>query len=244
MTHPVRRILISAESVADAPRALRLLPVLAGEEAAIFGGLLVLDQVLAEQRSDTGRRVVTPSGQLVATPDAATLQRIVECETRAFRKMLAEIATATGAEWSADVKTGTLGVNLAAVANAWDIVVVGHRLLHRRRGRVVILGGGPETGGDVQAVAARMASELETEVERIELPTDEGRRRDWFAARLDRLNASAVILDAGSTPLDGFGQLASLLSVARCPIVILRSAELQPQLEHNLQITPPPERDR
>ena len=39
--------------------------------------------------------------------------RIVECETRAFRTMLADVAGSTGAEWSAEVKTGTLGPNLA-----------------------------------------------------------------------------------------------------------------------------------
>lgn len=237
------RILIGAESVADAPRALRLLPVLAQGGAATFGGLLVVDQVLAHHQAGSGRRVVTASGQLVAAPDAQGLQQIVEGEIRAFRKMLSDIAEASGAEWSAEVRTGTLGPNLAAVANAWDIVVVGHRMLHQRQGRVVILGDVPQPDSDVLSIASRMAAELQTDVERIGLPADEERSPDWFADKLDRLNASAVILDAEATPLEGFRQLTRLLTVARCPIVILRSAQLQPQLEHSLHITPPPEQD-
>lgn len=239
---PALRILISAESVADAPRALQLLPVLAGDSAAMFGGLLVVDQVLANPQAFAERRIVTPSGQLVATPDAQRLQRIVECETRAFRKMLAEIADAAGAEWSAEVRSGTLGASLAAVANAWDIVVVGHRLLHQRQGKVVVLGNTAQIDSDVVAVASRMATKLDTDLVRILLPAGQDLRPDWFADKLDRLNASAVVLDAISTPLDGFRQLAPLLMVARCPIVILRSAHVQPQLEHSVQITPPPKR--
>ena len=124
----------------------------------------------------------------------------------------------------------------------WDIVVVGHRMLHQRQGRVVILGDA-QTDSDVLTVASRMATELKTDVERIGLPADDDRSSDWFAAKLDRLSASAVILDAEATPLDGFRQLTRLLTVARCPIVILRSAQLQPRLEHSLHITPPPEQN-
>lgn len=234
------RILIGAESVADAPRALQLLPVLSEGTSAFFGGLLVVNQAAHEQ-GGSSQRVVTASGKVVKAPDAQALQRIVESETRAFRKMLAETAKTTGADWSAEVKIGTLAPNLAAVANAWDIVVVGHRMLHQRQGRVVILGDALQTDSEVIAVAARMATELKTDLERLERPSGGDQQSDWFSEKLDRLSVAAVVLDASTAPFSGFGQLARLLTVARCPIVVLRSTQLQPRLEHNLLITPPPE---
>ena len=52
-------------------------------------------------------------------------------------------------------------------------------------------------------------------------------RPDWLAVRLNRLNASAILLDAATVPFESFGDLTALLTAAGCPIVILRGEELQ-----------------
>ena len=205
--------------------------------------MLVVDQVLENRQGDAARRIVTASGQFVAAPDAQSLKHIVDCETRAFRKMLAEIAETTGADWSAEVRTGSLGAHLASVADAWDILVVGHRTLHSRQGHVVVIGDASRDGSGVLSVAARLASELQTEVERVGLPPGDVRRTDWFPERLDRLNASVVLLDAAAIALEGYQGLTTLLTVARCPIVIFRSAESQPKLEQNSRSAPLPDQN-
>lgn len=235
---PALRILIGVESAADAPRALRLLPILARGMPALFGGLLIMNQVAAKSKPFSSR-VVTTQGQIVAAPDADRMKEIVEAEARAFRQMMADAARSFGAEWTAEVKIGTLGSDLASVANAWDIVVVGHRALHRRRGSVVVFESGADDD-DLHALASRMASELGTDVEVLRPRAREASEPTALAKRLDRLSTAAVVLDAANASFDSLQQVTELLSVARCPIVILGSAALQPKLEHSLMITPSP----
>ena len=97
------RILIGAESAADAASALRLATFIAGRNPAVIGGLLMLSGEEWITRFDK-QRIVAVSGQLLLPPDVFGQQTLAESETRAFRQILARSAKSVGARWSADVR--------------------------------------------------------------------------------------------------------------------------------------------
>ncbi len=227
------RILISAESAADAGGAMRLATLIAGRNPAVLGGLLVL-QDHQGARQFASQRIVAVSGQLLLAPDAEQQKRLVVSEAKAFQRMLARSATSVGAIWSADVRRGSLESQIAAEADAWDITIIGHRPLHRRRGAVVALSFAPEVETSVSRVAEHVAEQFDTVVEKSKIPglDDIG----GFLEYINRINALAVVLDAEVARPGGFHRIAELLAVARCPVILLRSRSVLPRLQHLVHI--------
>lgn len=232
------RILIGAESAADAAGALRFAKIIAGREPAVFGGLLTLrdDGWLLQS---TVQRIVAVSGELLICPDAAGLKTVADSEVRGFRRMMAQMAAGAGLSWTFDVKQGALEHHLATEADVWDITIVGHRALHRRQGSVVVLSSADNGDTLAHRLAEKVADKLNTVVESLAL-TPEYEDKDALFDRINHMNASAVVLDAATANLGGFERIAELLTVARCPVIILKSASVRSRLQHLVQIPPAP----
>ena len=230
MTEPADlalRILVGAESAADAAGAIRLAKIIKGQGAAVFGGLLALQDSDRYVQSKA-QRIVAVSGQLIVSPDAERMQILADSELRAFRHLLSRMAASVGALWSAEAKRGALAEHLAEEARGWDITIIGHRLLNRRRGSVVVLSSAGKKPRAVRRMAEQVAAGLGTVVDELRPDVADRGALEGLYDQINRLNAAAVVLDEEIAAIAGLERIAELLTLARCPVVILRnSAVLQ-----------------
>ncbi len=238
-THPkIGRMLVGAESYADAEAALRLVTILATGRSVDLGGLLVLDAALEGAPRWPGQRIVTETGMMLLAPSQDQMRSLIESEARAFRGRLNEIAHACALGCSFEAKTGDLMRSIAQAVDAWDVLLLGHRTLHRRVGPVVYLDASPDYASDARSVAALLADALKTSAIALDARTGAADPKNRVFSRIDRLNASAVVIDAGKKPVLTLQELSLLLERARCPVVVLRVSKLETrpkQSEH-----PPP----
>ncbi|MDU8913898.1 hypothetical protein [Aestuariicoccus sp. MJ-SS9] len=242
---PPRRLLIGAGSFADAQAALRLADRLAETLAGDLGGLLVEETVLSGIVDLPGQRVVTSGGALLVAPSRRQVRTLFESDARAFRERLSGLARARMRKWSFERCHGDLIGGVCGAAKGWDILLLGHREIHRRRGRVVLIappGAGRSAAPDL---AQDLAGMLHTDLVALSLGPEAG--QEHFAtepemlARIGRISAAAVVLDLSAGPLRTHDQLRQLLSAARCPLVVLGAAQGEASIAHSTQIPPAPE---
>lgn len=221
------RILVSAESAADADGALQLATLIAARIPAVLRGVLMLQDEKRVAQFPC-RRIVTLSGQLLVSPDAAQEERLAQSEATLFQGMLARSAKSVDASWSAEVGHGPLEAQIGGEADAWDITIVGHRPMHRRRGRVLVLSSAQSKEQPLVLLARHLAERLETVVEDL---TPSALSLEDLARVLDRINranALAVVMDA---EIARVSRITEFLMMARCPVVILNSNSARMRLQ-------------
>lgn len=207
--------------------------LITGRAPAVFGGLLALRDA-GDVVQFASQRIVALSGQLLLSPDDAQRRRLAASEANAFRQMLSRHASSVGAIWSADVKQGALEAQIATKADAWDITIIGHRRLHRRRGAVILLSSAADAETHAAQVAQHIADKLDTFLESIAEPLED---TNTILDRINRTNALALVLDADTAGI-GVARMLELLSVARCPVIVLKSRNILPRLQHLVHIPP------
>ncbi len=234
-----RRILVGAASFADAESALNLVRLVAGGMSSDLIGLMAedLSQIMDEVLPAGG--LVTMSGQLVAPPNREELAKLIQSERRAFRVSLARVAGALSAGWSFETRTGTLEKALSTWQESWDILLLGHRKLHRRRGPVVLIAEGGSKDEAAASVAHSLAAAMGVDVLALEFgaagkggvsangedehtPTTTGfADRTALLAHVGRMNITAVVLTLATGPFRSIPDLRQVLELARCPLVVL-----------------------
>ncbi len=246
-----RRILIGAGSFADARAALRLVDRLAEGLVTEVGGMLVEETVVAELADLPRQRVITSSGTFVVAPSRRQIRTVIESDARAFRKMLS--AMSQPQKWTFERRHGELISGLCEAAKGWDLLLLGHREIHRLTGRVVLIVPSVKASQTVEDLAEELASRLGTCTVRLSLvpapaetpeisPQSECYdSEDALLQRIARIHASAVVLDLSAGPLRTNDQLRHLFAAARCPIVVVGAGQGDPSIEHSTQIPPAPE---
>lgn len=262
-----RRLLIGAGSFADAQAALRLAERLAETLSGDLGGLLVEETVVTEIVDRPGQRVVTSSGTVVVAPSPRQVRTLMESDARAFRDSLSGLARARTRKWSFERRQGDLIGGLRESARGWDVLLLGHRPMHQRAGRVVLISPPGGAARDAADLAHDLARALRTDLVALSFgpetaetsatpatpktpaapAADEPRgEHEHFAsepallARLGRLNATAVVLDLAAGPLRSYDQLRRLLDAARCPVLVFGAAGGEMSIGHTTQIPPAP----
>jgi len=245
-----KRLLIGAGSFADAQAALRLTEQLAETFAGDFGGLLVEETVVTEVVDLPGQRVVTLSGTLLVAPSSRQVRSLIESDAKAFRETLSGLARAKTRKWSFERRQGDLISGLCEMATDWDLVLLGHRKIHRRTGRVVLIAPPGAGSQDAMNLAENLAKALRTDLRIFSLgaehlePDDrrgDGERfssKDAMLARLNRTNASVVVLDLSAGPFRTQDHLRYVLAAARCPVLVLGAANRESSMPHKAQISP------
>ncbi len=222
------RILVSAESAADAGGALQLATLIAARIPAVLRGVLMLQDEKRVAQFPC-RRIVTVSGQLLVSPDAAQGERLAQSEATLFQGMLARSAKSVDASWSAEVRHGPLEAQIGGEADAWDITIVGHRPMHRRRGRVLVLSSAQSMEQPLVLLARHLAERLETVVEDLTSSALSLEDLSTVLDRINRANALAVVMDAETARVS---RITEFLMMARCPVVILNSNSARMRLQH------------
>lgn len=245
-----RRILIGAGSFADARAALRLVERLAENLATELGGVFVEDTTLTELASLPGQRIITSGGTVVVTPSRRQIRTVVESDARAFRKMLSRMARQQ--KWSFEHRHGELISGLCEAAKGWDLLLLGHRETYGFSGHVVLLEPLDGASEATEKLAEDLASRLDADMIRMSLATTPTKipsdiseteyftSEDALLARIERIHASAIVLDLSAGPLRTYGQLRRLLASGRCPIVVLDAGKGKPSPERSAQLPPKP----
>jgi hypothetical protein len=231
--HKPRRILIAAECFADAEAALRLFDQGLAASSTELGGLLADNDLWENFTRYPKQSVVTLEGVMMEPPSGQKLHALRAGDARAFQKKLAAVAHAKSVKWSFERRSGELIQCVRQVANAWDILLLGYRTLHKRPGKVVLIGTGAQTEDRAQQVADDLAHVLHTSVLVLSLSMPAAKSdpqgmlritvdtEQQMLTQLSRINAASVVVDMSFGPLRTLDQLRQTLDAARCPVVVL-----------------------
>lgn len=223
-----RRILVGAVSFADARPALELMNQLAARTRFVVGGLLVEEPIFGDLPRLARQRVVSPGGTLLATPTVEQARRMMESDARDFARALAALSH-DGEPLQR--RQGELALAMWEAAAGWDALVLGHRMLHGLRGRVVLIAPPTGAGSAAPAQAEALASALHTSVavlalgdEPADLPAEHFTSQEALLHRVARMHCAAIVLDRTAGPITTVDQLRALTAAARCPVVVLGEA--------------------
>jgi len=232
-----RRILIGASCFADALSALRLVDAAEDLPPTDIRGLLFAEVPPEESAGSSGRRVVTPSGALVAAPSGRRAQALIAADAKAFQHQIACMAQSCAASWSFEMRAGELVEGVWGAEEAHDLLLVGCRPGHLRKGKVVLLTASGETSVEAKALAEALGRRLTAEVVLLALGPAEapggGHQGEdsplrALHSRLNRINAEAVVMDLAAAGFRSPELLRAVLAAARCPLLALTPAEKAP----------------
>ncbi|MDQ2089750.1 hypothetical protein [Marimonas arenosa] len=225
------RVLIGAGCFADARSALRLVDRLAGSWLTELGGLLLEDEGFPEIAYSPKQRLVTAAGTFAEIPSRQEFGRLLERDAAAFRDMLSTVARSR--KWTFERRRGDLIGSLRAAASGWDMLLLGHSVLRRTTGQVVVILP-PQNASWRSAELARdlaqvlgtglhgLSLELETPASgAAAMQVDRFGDEDALLARLSRIPAAVLVVDLSAGPFRSDDQLRKLHVAARCPIVVL-----------------------
>lgn len=228
------RILIGAESFADAESAMALARILADQVTADLEGLFVTDAALASLMTLPERRVISAGGRLLQAPSLDQFRAALAGDIRAFRKELAEIAGHGSGSWHFETQSGDFMDVIEKAASQCDILVLGHRTFHRHLGDVLVIDQTAEPEPTTQTLAETLARALRTNMRHVAVSSkQEGTKTstsdqaglfaspDALLSHINRLNAAAIVLNLKVGARRGLRDLTELLRVARCPVVVL-----------------------
>ncbi|AXI49138.1 hypothetical protein C1J03_23790 (plasmid) [Sulfitobacter sp. SK012] len=250
---PGLRILVGAGCFIDAAAALRIVARLPGGFLAGLGGVLVEESDMLATCQIPRQLVVSASGATAMAPSLSQVRALLKSDARAFQKSLARTADPTGAGWVFAQDKGELVGTALRAAAGWDVLVIGYRQVHQIPGKIVILESASSPRDAVTAVSDRVAKNLSAD--RVVFSVDhEGdkitavqpsdtfqfKSLDQALKALTRTNAQAVLVDLENGPVHKLADLARLLEVARCPLVVFGTSGLNTLLEHSTQIPPRP----
>lgn len=248
------RILIGAGCFADAQSALRLVDQISERTLVGLGGILV-DELLAEELIGIpSAKCVTSGGTLSAVPTARQMRSLLESDAKAFCQTLSAMADANAAKWTFERRRGDMIRVLFEAASGWDMLLLGHRNLHKHGGDVVLIETRKRTSQAAEALAELLSRKQRRNLFRLVLsdpeeaqlmPRDTGHYKSAEVTSIDalieyagRLSASVIVFDLASGPLLTSSQFRSLLNAARCPILILGASQFRPAISHSSQIPP------
>ncbi len=231
-----KRILVGAGSFADARAALAILDRLAGFGISDIGGLFLEDTGVMEATASRMSGLVSPRGTIRVVPSRQHLRLMWQSDARAFRDRLMQLAARRALRWSFERLPGDPVAGLCGAAQSWDWLLIGHPPSGVHTGKVVGIAHAEEGGDGVGQLAEGLAQSLRTGVELI----PDSRPEAEILARLERVHAAAVVVDAAGGPFRTAAQIRALLSAARCPVLVLGAARIPSLVEHSTQIPVPP----
>jgi len=212
------RIIVAATSFADASSGVHLASLLSARIEADLQGIFIEEEETVGLFRGPSARIVSATGALLALPSSEELRAALKRDALAFEREIARIAQTHARSWSFRTLQGRLIARLGDVLQTRDILLLGHRPLHRLRGPVIRLG--PSGRPDI---AADLAADL-----RVPLVDIAGAGAAQPAMTLDetlaligRTSAAAVVADTVSGPVRTPEQIEALLGAARCPVILL-----------------------
>lgn len=248
-TPPPNQIIIAASCYADATAVIPMAAGLARWAGADLHGILVEQNMVLTTEGMFTTRLITPTGAQIAAPTIAQMRRLLAADARVFEAELAKMASLR--RWTFERLQGDLMARTRAAAKPGDILLIGHYGFYRHLGSVILIhnpGQAQRRAFDIATELARSQNaplficaaatdpeqrhlssiELETMTRRADLPETIAHVFGSAAEILERINRSstvAVIIDTQAGPFKSNADMGLLLDVARCPLVIVSSAD-------------------
>lgn len=247
-SNPSLRILIGAGSFPDAAAALRLIERLPQLVFLGLGGFLIEDPrtVLACQRPS--QRIVLPSGTTRPAPSLSQARLLLQADARAFQHAGGKLAKAVSTGWTFSQGQGDLVTTALHAAQAWDILLMGNRPVHKKIGKVIVLTDNTNVGGIMDTVSKDLCrtyacGHVTFSVDAAPaVPSARAYRLktlDDCIHTLGRMSGLAVLLDLAHGPVRTAHDLARVLDAARCPVMVFGASRATATLEHSTQIPEP-----
>lgn len=251
-----RRILVGAGSFADAAAALRIAERLATDLSADLGGVLIEEVNTLAICEIPNQRIVLIGGATMLAPNRSQVRTFMQADARAFEQSLVLAARTTGATWAFARETGDLVGTALRAAVDWDILVIGYRRVHAIPGKIVLLRADDALIDDMETMARVLAHQLSADQVVFSVATGDrrpartrsekhgefGTLQDAMAA-LARTNAQAVFVDLAHGPVRSPDDLARLLDVSRCPLIVFGASKLDAMLAHSTQTAAAPKEE-
>jgi hypothetical protein len=251
---PGLRILVGAGSFVDAAAALRIVARLPVGFLAGIGGILVEDIDTLATCQIPRQRIVSASGVMARAPSLSQVRALLKADARAFQQSLARTADPTGVGWVFAQDKGQLVSTALRAAAGWDVLLIGYRKVHQMPGKIVVLESASPPRDAVAEVADRLSKHLSADRIVFSVGTKGERNTsgppdrlpfetlDDALKALTHTNAQAVLVDLAHGPVHNPSDLARLLEVARCPLIVFGMSGMNALLEHSTQIPPSPNR--
>ncbi|MDD9731297.1 hypothetical protein PVW46_15415 [Mameliella sp. AT18] len=213
-----RRLLIGAESFADARAALEIADHLAGSLATKLTGFLAENPFALDLVRREGQRLVTESGQIRDAPSLERMQTMFESEQKAFGRSLARISERHKLTWSMERQSGELVPALCHAALGADLLVLGQRYRPAQRDPVVLVLSPTASASEATQIGEELARHFRTGL------TDTGADEEDLPGQISRARARAVIVDLAEGPVQTMDGLREVVIAARCPVLVLGAA--------------------
>lgn len=247
------RILVGAGSYVDAAAALRIVERLVRDADFGLGGILVEEVTTLAICEIPNKFVVSRSGATVRAPDKIQLRNLMAADARAFRESLSRTAMTTGTNSVFTQEAGELISTALRAAVGWDILVIGYRRFNAVPGKIVLLEGSGVATGEMNQAAALLARQFSVGQVVFSVDpefTDQNAAHNPMhrhfmtlqqaVTALARTNAQAVLVDLVDGPLRNADDLARLLDVARCPLIIFGASNVHTLSEHSTHVPATP----
>ncbi len=253
-TPPPNQIIIAASCYADATAVISMAAMLARWAGADLHGILVEQNMVPATERMFTTRLITPAGAQIAVPTIAQMRRLLAADARIFEAELAKMASLSRWTFER-LQGDLMARTRAAAKPGDILLVGHHgfhrHLFYRHLGSVILIhnpGQAQHRAFDIATELARsqnaplficaaatdpeqrhLASiELEAMTRRADLPETIAHVFGSAAEILERINRSsavAVIIDTQVGPFKSNADMGLLLDVARCPLVIVSSAD-------------------
>ena len=249
------RILIGAGCFVDAAAALRIVERLPSRFRANLGGVLVDEVTTLATCKIPNQRIVMLGGTTTMPPSPEQARTLLRADARAFRNALARAAELIGTDWVFAQGRGELVGTAMRAATGWDVLVIGYRPVNKVPGKIVVLQPHLHVSDMLNEASAQLSQQLSADRVVFSVGGDATRFKaaqsmdtvqfetlDTALTELTRTNAQAVLVDMTQGPVQDLSELARVLEVARCPLLVFGLSSLNATLEHSTQIPPVPDR--
>jgi hypothetical protein len=240
---PSPRIIVAAHSFADAKRAIAMAAALAKWAGADLHGILAAH---ALEFPGATLRLITTRGAVLPSPSQGQMRQYLAADARAFEAELATQALAALRQWSFEHITGDVLQQIAQVESQGDILLIAQHGLYRQRGPIMLILGAKYTDRAIET-ATILAQTLRAPLHICATAASADERQTCLAAlitrsqtlpvpntvvqvfatpalmlaQINRLAATAVVVDLKSAPLRSQADLRALQDCARGPVVIV-----------------------
>lgn len=216
----LKRILIAAGCYADAESALALAERLEAGLISEISGMMFEDRAAMESFAKGGGTIVSRGGAILSAPGIEAIRNVFAGDARAFRNRLKMYAETHGKRWSFESRNGEIIGGLYAAASECDWLLIGQSRISRHGGKIIVIAPNAASRSDAADITSALSRSLDAEATWLNPSLEEA----TILKRVDAVNATLVLVDTASGPAWSSAQLKRLLSVARCPVMILSAS--------------------
>lgn len=226
------RILIGAGSFSDAAAALQIVEGLPRPLFSGLGGLFIEEPDVFTTCQMPHQQIVSPSGIRTLAPKVSDIKLLLRADARAFERAVLRAAQTVGAGCAFAEEQGDLIATSLRAAKGWDVLLIGYRRVHPKRGKVVVIKNARPLDETIDTVSSSLSHTFSTEriILSVAPQRETAKAAQSISSRqfdsvgdcaraLARINCLVVLLDLAQGPVSNTPDFSRILDAARCPVM-------------------------